>query len=139
MALLQMNNISFTYDGSYDAVFENLSFQADTNWRLGLIGRNGRGKTTLLRILSGALAAQGSVSIPLTPALFPFAVSDIHQLAEEVMLTLAPESPAWRVAAQANMLGLDLALLNRPYATLSRGSKPSCSSLRCLRGRTVIR
>ena len=28
---------------------KNVSLQLDTNWRLGLVGRNGRGKTTLLR------------------------------------------------------------------------------------------
>ena len=36
------------YPGSFDPVFEHVSFQLDTDWRLGLTGRNGRGKTTLV-------------------------------------------------------------------------------------------
>lgn len=55
MSLIDVRNLSFSYEGSAETVFENVSFQLDTNWRLGLVGRNGRGKTTLLRLLQGAL------------------------------------------------------------------------------------
>lgn len=44
MSLITISNLTFAYDGSYDNIFENVSFQLDTNWRLGLTGRNGRGK-----------------------------------------------------------------------------------------------
>ena len=123
MALLQLNNISFTYEGSYDELFSDLTFQIDTDWRLGLIGRNGRGKTTLLRIIAGQLKAQGQVSIPLKPALFPFGVVDTRRTAQDVMLSLAPDEPAWRLMAEANPLGLDETLLSRPFDTLSRGEQ----------------
>ena len=123
MALLQVNHLNFSYEGSYDAVFDDLSFQADTDWRLGLIGRNGRGKTTLLRILTGQLSARGSVIIPLRPALFPFAVPDPALTAKAVMLSFAPDEPEWRVMAEAYPLGLTDELLSRPYPTLSRGEQ----------------
>lgn len=123
MALLQFQNVTFAYEGSYDAVFSNLSFQADTDWRLGLIGRNGRGKTTLLRILSGELAASGSVNIPLQPAPFPFAVKNRNNSAQDVMLAFAEDEPAWRVMLQANQLGLDAEVLEHPFCTLSRGEQ----------------
>lgn len=51
MALIDIRDLTFAYPGSYDNVFEHLSLQLDTHWRLGLVGRNGRGKTTLLRLL----------------------------------------------------------------------------------------
>ena len=50
MALVRINNLSFSYDSSYDMIFENVSFQINTDWKLGLIGRNGKGKTTFLNI-----------------------------------------------------------------------------------------
>ena len=53
MSLIQVSNLTFCYEGSCDNIFENVSFQIDTDWRLGLIGRNGRGKTTLLRCIAG--------------------------------------------------------------------------------------
>ena len=53
MSLINVQNLTFAYDGSDKNVFENVSFQLDTNWKLGLTGRNGRGKTTFLRLLAG--------------------------------------------------------------------------------------
>ena len=44
MAQISVNNLTFYYDGSVDNVFENVSFSIDTNWNLGFIGRNGKGK-----------------------------------------------------------------------------------------------
>ncbi len=123
MALLQVNTLSFTYEGSYDPVFDKLSFQADTAWHLGLLGRNGRGKTTLLRILAGQLSTQGTITLPLKPVLFPFAMTDSAYTAKEVMLSFAPDEPEWRVMAEAYPLGLSDELLSRPYTTLSRGEQ----------------
>ena len=51
MSLIQVEHLTFAYPGSYDNVFEDVSFQIDTDWKLGLLGRNGRGKTTFLRLL----------------------------------------------------------------------------------------
>ena len=50
MSLIQVSNLTFGYEGSYENIFENASFQSDTNWRLGFTGRNGRGKRRSLRI-----------------------------------------------------------------------------------------
>lgn len=46
MSSIQIKNLSFTYEGSYVPVFEQLNLQLDSNWKCGLIGRNGYGKTT---------------------------------------------------------------------------------------------
>ena len=51
MSIILLSDLSFGYEGSYQPVFEKLSASLDTDWRLGLTGRNGRGKTTLLRLL----------------------------------------------------------------------------------------
>mgnify|MGYP000069118061 CR=1 FL=1 len=46
MSQITVSNLTFSYEGSYDNIFENVSFQLDTDWKLGFIGRNGKGKTT---------------------------------------------------------------------------------------------
>ena len=46
MSKITVNNLSFCYEGSFENVFEDVSFNIDTDWKLGLIGRNGKGKTT---------------------------------------------------------------------------------------------
>ena len=53
MSLIDISGLTFSYEGSSDVVFENVNLQLDTNWKLGLIGRNGKGKTTLLKLLMG--------------------------------------------------------------------------------------
>ena len=53
MSQIRVTDLTFCYEGSYDNIFENVSFQIDTDWKLGFIGRNGRGKTTFLNLLLG--------------------------------------------------------------------------------------
>lgn len=62
MSLINISHLSFSYPESLTPVFEDLSLKLDTNWRLGLIGRNGRGKTTLLRLLLGEMPYSGTIS-----------------------------------------------------------------------------
>ena len=62
MSQISVNNLSFCYEGSYDNIFENVSFQLDTDWKLGFVGRNGRGKTTFLNLLQGKYEYSGSIN-----------------------------------------------------------------------------
>ncbi|MHC1786732.1 MAG: ribosomal protection-like ABC-F family protein [Christensenellales bacterium] len=76
MAMIQADHLSFTYPGGFLPVFQDLCFCMDTSWRLGLVGRNGRGKTTLLRLLAGELRGQGQIISQASCDLFPFAVDE---------------------------------------------------------------
>jgi len=53
MAQINVSNLTFGYEGSYDTIFENVSFSIDTSWKLGFVGRNGKGRTTFLQLLLG--------------------------------------------------------------------------------------
>ena len=53
MAQIRVTELTYGYEGSFDTIFEKVSFSIDTNWKLGLIGRNGKGKTTFLNLLMG--------------------------------------------------------------------------------------
>lgn len=61
--MLQVNNLSIQFNGKF--LFNNVNFIIRPNDRIGLIGRNGTGKTTLLRIIAGLQEPeQGTVSKP---------------------------------------------------------------------------
>ena len=59
--MIKVENLTFAYPGSYDNVFENVSFQIDTNWKLVFVGRNVRGNTTLLKLLLWQYAYSGRI------------------------------------------------------------------------------
>lgn len=123
MSLIQVSDLSFTYPGSFDPVFEECSFQIDTNWKLGFTGRNGRGKTTFLRLLMGELAFQGSISKSVNCDYFPFRVTQPERTAREILEELHPDLEEWRLAREMAALSLDEALLDRSFATLSPGEQ----------------
>ncbi len=51
-------DLSFSYDPAKPPLFRGLSFAIGKNDRICVIGKNGKGKTTLLRILAGELQTQ---------------------------------------------------------------------------------
>ena len=61
MALIQVKNLSFCYDGSYEYIFDDVSFVFDSSFKTALIGRNARGKTTFLKLLMGEYEYHGEI------------------------------------------------------------------------------
>ena len=123
MSSIQVKDLSFTYPGSFDPVFEHCDFQLDTNWKLGFTGRNGRGKTTFLRLLMGEYDYQGSISKSVDCDYFPFRVTRPERPAREILDELHPELEEWRLLREMAALSLDEALLGRSFATLSPGEQ----------------
>lgn len=70
MSQITIQDLSFTYEGDHIPVFQHLDLQLDTRWKLGLVGRNGWGKTTLLRLLEGSLSGSGALTRSGPPRLF---------------------------------------------------------------------
>ena len=79
MSIINVNNLTFCYDGSYDNIFENVSFSVDTDWKLGFIGRNGRGKTTFLNLLMGKYNYSGTIASSVAFDYFPFEAADVSR------------------------------------------------------------
>ena len=99
MSLIDIKNLSFAYDGSAEKVFDNVSFQIDTGWRLGFTGRNGRGKTTFLKLLMGELEYTGSISASVSFDYFPIALHDTARHAAEALAEVVSASAAWRAVS----------------------------------------
>ena len=123
MSLIQVSNLTFAYEGSYDPIFENVSFQIDTNWRLGFTGRNGRGKTTFLNLLLGRFPYQGNISTSVSFSYFPYEVPDKTHLAINVVEDIYPDYQYWQLAREMNLLQLEEETLYRPFGTLSNGEQ----------------
>ncbi len=123
MSLIQVQNLSFSYDGSLTPVFDSLSLQIDSSWKLGLIGRNGRGKTTLLRLLLGELDHTGQISARVPFDYFPFEIQDPGRLTREIIMEQSPEAAQWQFERELNLLAVDLSVLEQPFNQLSNGEQ----------------
>lgn len=125
MPNIDVNHLSFTHDGRYIPVFEDVSFQMDTAWHLGFVGRNGRGKTTFLKLLMGDFEYSGTISTKsVVFEYFPFAVEHPEDLTYEVAEEIIPELEMWSLEKELRLLNMDPDdILYRPYQTLSFGEQ----------------
>ena len=123
MSLIRVSDLTFAYDGNYDYVFENASFQLDTSWRTGLVGRNGRGKTTFLRLLQGKYAYNGVISANVDFEYFPYEVADENAFAGEIVKEIAPEAGEWEINRELSLLDVSEDVLWQSFCFLSGGEK----------------
>lgn len=125
MSLISVNNLTYYYDGCDEPVYENASFSIDSSWKTGLIGRNGKGKTTLLKLLTGELDSGGAVSTGNSTGFlyFPFDVKDKSMTGSELIETICPGVQEWEVIRELSYIGTDCDILYRPFGTLSGGEQ----------------
>ena len=125
LAKIQVTDLTFSYDGSADDVLKNAAFSIDTDWKLGLIGRNGKGKTTLLNLFMGRYDYRGSIKAGTRFDYFPYKVSDtdLGKNAVDLIEDWKPQTETWQVLIRMNELKMDPECLYRPFGTLSFGER----------------
>jgi len=123
MSLINISNLTFAYKGAYDDVFTDVSFQIDTDWKLGFCGRNGRGKTTFLNLLMGRYDYKGAITASVSFEYFPYAVTDPSQNVLDVLLSIAPDAKLWQIRKELSKLAVGEEALYRPFFTLSNGEQ----------------
>lgn len=101
-----------TYPDSFTPVFIGLSFSIDTSWQLGLVWRNGRGKTTPIRLLSGELSGTGSILSGVGFDRFPFACEPEQSALWNMRRAVAPFDK-WEAEMEALLQEGDKASLAR--------------------------
>lgn len=125
MAQISVNNMTFCYDGSFDNIFENVSFTIDTDWKLGFIGRNGKGKTTFLNLLLGKYSYRGTISSSAVFDYFPYQLTkeQMQLSAADFIEEIKAGCEIWRVICELEQLGETAEILYRPFHTLSPGER----------------
>ena len=123
MSQINVSNLTFAYEGSYDNIFEDVSFRIDTDWKLGFTGRNGKGKTTFLNLLQGKFEYSGTISASVKFQYFPHHVSDKTQITAAIVEEICPNYPDWQLLRELSLLDVDPDVLTRPFQTLSNGEQ----------------
>ena len=135
MSLINVSDLSFAYEGGYENIFENVSFQIDTSWKLGFTGRNGRGKTTFLNILMGRYEYAGNITASVNFEYFPYNLNGMfNKTTIEIIIEILHGNGAadpklnstwdeWMIRKELNLLDLPESVLDRHFETLSGGEQ----------------
>lgn len=122
MSNIRIENVSFRYDDSSENIFNNLNLNLDSSWKLGLVGRNGRGKSTFLNLLRGKLHGLGKIYTKLSPSYYPITIKQpknitFYELQEQMNFE------QWELERELNLMNIDTDLLWQPFNTLSGGEQ----------------
>ncbi|MDD7185603.1 MAG: ABC-F type ribosomal protection protein [Oscillospiraceae bacterium] len=123
MSQINISNLTFAYDGASENVFENVSFSIDTDWKLGFTGRNGRGKTTFMKLLMKKYEYSGSISSSVNFEYFPYNIQNTSMLTMYIIDEICPDCENWRILKELAKLDINEDVLYRPFCTLSNGEQ----------------
>lgn len=123
MSMINVEHLTFAYPSSWDNIFENVSFCIDTDWKLGFVGRNGRGKTTFFKLLTGQYEYEGKISSSVEFDYFPYDVEDKDRNTIDILNEICPRAEDWEIIRELSYMEMEAELLYRPFRTLSNGEQ----------------
>lgn len=125
MAQINVKDLTFGYESAAENVFEHVNFSVDTNWKLGFAGRNGKGKTTFLKLLMGEFEYSGKISTTTAFDYFPYRVTEAQRElpVSAFMEELAANIEDWRVLIELDKLNAPAEILYRRFKELSNGEQ----------------
>ncbi|WP_042475636.1 ATP-binding cassette domain-containing protein [Bacillus ndiopicus] len=113
-----IKNLTFKYLSMTKPIFKNMHLNINDNWKLGLIGRNGRGKTTFFRLLLNELEYDGSIQTNLHFKYFPS-----YPEGQLTVLELFKDVESWQIERELALMDLPVSILDKQFAILSGGEQ----------------
>lgn len=123
MSMIKVEDLTFSYPSSYDLIFDRVSFQIDTDWKLGFVGRNGRGKTTFLNLLLGKYEYRGKITSNVRFDYFPYPITDKERQTADILQEICPDAKEWEIRRELSYLDVEMEVLWRTFETLSNGEQ----------------
>lgn len=120
MALIKVEHLTFGFNE--ENLFNDVNLNIDTNWKLGLIGRNGKGKTTFLKLLLGKYEYRGKIISDNNFEYFPYSV-DKNELVVNIAYQICPNIYEWQLIKEFNLLKLRDDILYCCFSHLSNGEQ----------------
>ena len=128
--IMNVKNLSFAYNGkSEDNIFSDITFSIGRNDRIGIIGANGKGKSTLLNCLAGELTSTAGEIIPHPSAnLGHFGQTNIDRLESQnqVLQEILRSNPSLSLQAAHSICGammFDGDMAKKKVSVLSGGER----------------
>ena len=128
--IAEVKHLAFSYDGDKKhALFHNLSFPINREDRIGIIGKNGKGKSTLLNVIGGMLdPIEGKVSFHPSAHLGHFGQTNINRLNVEntIVEEIQQENTDLSISGVRNICGtmmFDGDLAKKKIKVLSGGER----------------
>ncbi|NGN44365.1 ABC-F family ATP-binding cassette domain-containing protein [Mesorhizobium sp. CGMCC 1.15528] len=127
MALINLRNLAVTLGAP---LFSNLNLSIEAGDRLGIVAANGRGKSTLLRCISGSfeptagdITRSRGLHIGHVEQDVPARLLDVpfYAAVQEVLSPEQAHSESWRVDVVLDSLDVPEAMREKPLAQLSGG------------------
>jgi ATP-binding cassette subfamily F protein 3 len=108
MSLVSARDLSLAFGA--DVLLDGASFAIGPHDRIGLVGPNGTGKSSLLRILAGERPADGGALVFRRGARLGYLPQDVSSLPEGTIVEAVLSSVPGRDALQARLLATEAAL-----------------------------
>lgn len=90
MNKIVLSNVSFAYSHPFKVIFSNLNLEIDDSWKTVVIGKNGEGKSTLLKLISGELKRDsGTIKSKNNFFYFPYEIENINDKVINIIKEIA--------------------------------------------------
>jgi len=140
MSLLSLRGLQFTYGG--DPLIDEVDLEIERGERIGLLGRNGTGKSTLMRLIAGELDADNGEVLRDANTTVARLVQDVptdsnlsvREMIEQTAVEMAEDGQDWQQEQAVNRVLSRMSLDGTaPFESLSSGMKR-----RVLLARTLV-